>query len=175
MKIKGILIISILLMACNTSSQKEEIDSSGITFFDMKAYFEDEIKNFKFKTLKKTASLNDKSETKTITDFDISEELELFSKANINRPAWKDKYKVEETANKVTYTAADEELNIKSIIIEKNGDEVSKITIQSASKNSLLEAEKLMIYEPKKGYSIKNRQSVTLSGDNTMHVEVEFI
>ncbi len=165
----------VFLAACNGGKQQEEINNSEVTFFDMKAFFEKEANNFEYKSLKKTATLNGKVETKTISDFDIKEELSMFSKSNINRPAWKDKYKVTETPNKITYKAADEELNIKSVVVEKKEGTVSKITIISSSENSLLETNRTMIYEPNKGFLIDKSQSVALGGKDSMKIKVEFL
>lgn len=173
---KNILVLSLIfiLSACQ-SGPKVEIDNSGITFFDLEAFFEKEIKNFPYQKIKKTATLNGKSETKELSDFDMTKELAIFVKSNINNPSWKDKYQVSETPNQIIYEAAVDKLKIKKVVIDKNGEEVSKITILTSATQRIFTAEKELIYEPKKGYSIKNHQDVMLSGETDMGVVVAFL
>ena len=168
-----IVLVSVFVSCSN--SQKVKIDNSEITFFDFKDFFEKEIEGFSFSKIKKTVTLDDNTETQELSDFDIKKELELFTKANISRPAWKDKYQVEASASKEIYTAMDDKLTIREVIVEKNGDDVSKISIQTLSNNTIFEAAKNLIYEPNKGFLIENTQDVMLAGNHTMKIEVVFL
>ena len=159
--------------ACqNTSS--EVVDNSNIEFFDLKGYFENEIKAFSHKTLKKTTSINGEDETKTITEFDIEKEMKLFTKINLKNPAWQDKFKVNQSGSQETYEALDDKLSVKSVIVDKSNGKITKVKIVSASSNSVITKDKEMIYEPNKGYSIENIQDVALLGKNDMKIEVIF-
>jgi hypothetical protein len=170
-----ISILAILFFAACSNADKVAIDNSNIDFFDFKAFFEKEIKDFSFKKIKKTVTLNDETETQELTEFDMEKELNLFIKANISRPSWKDKYQVTQSGNQTTYKAMDEELTIREIILEKEGGEVTQITIHTLSDNTIFEAAKTMIYQPKKGFSIENKQDVMLAGKNNIRIEVEFL
>ena len=167
-------LVVIFLVSCSNSN-KIEIDNSNIDFFDFKVFFEKEIKDFSFSKIKKTVSLNDEKETQELTEFDMEKELNLFIKANISRPSWKDKYQVTQSDNQTTYKAMDEDLTIREIILEKEGDEVTQITIHTLSDNTIFEAAKTMVYQPKKGFFIENKQDVMLAGKNNIKIEVEFL
>lgn len=167
-------LVVLFLVSCSNSN-KIEIDNSGIDFFDFKVFFEEEIKDFSFQKIKKTVSLNGEKETQELTEFDMEKELNLFIKANISRPSWKDKYQVIQSDNQTTYKAMDEELTIREIILEKNGNQVTQITIHTLSDNTIFEAAKTMIYQPNKGFSIENKQDVMLAGKNSIRIEVEYL
>ncbi len=173
---KNILVLSflIILSACQ-SEPKVEIDNSAITFFDLEAFFEKEIKDFPYQKIKKTVTLNGKAQTKELTDFDMKKELAIFINSNINKSSWKDKYKVVETANQITYEATVEKLKIRKIIIDKDRGEVIKIRISTNASQRIFTAEKELIYEPSKGYSIKNHQDVVASGETNMEIVVKFL
>ncbi len=167
-------VIALLLVSCSNSNQVK-IDNSDIEFFDFKAFFEKEIKDFSFSKIKKTVTLNDQTETKELTEFDMEKELNLFVKANISRPSWKDKYQVTTSGNKTTYKAIDDELTIREIILEKEDTIVQQITIHTLSDNTIFEAAKIMVYQPQKGFSIENKQDVMLAGKNNIKIEVAFL
>jgi hypothetical protein len=155
--------------------QSKSIDNSNIEFFDLKGYFENEIENFNHKSLKKTTSINEKEESKTITEFDIAKEMKLFTKINLKNLAWQDKFKVSQSENQEIYEALSDKLSVKSVTIDKSNGQVTKIKIISASQNLVITKDKEMIYEPNKGYSIENIQDVALVGKNNIKIEVAFI
>jgi hypothetical protein len=52
---------------------------------------------------------------------------------------------------------------------------VTQITIHTLSDNTIFKAAKTMIYQPKKVFSIENKQDVMLAGKNNIKIEVEFL
>lgn len=172
-----LMVSLIIFSACNddNSSSNANIDNRDIEFFDLKAFFEDEIKNFQYTSIEKTVRLNDETETQILAEFDAAKELEIFKKNNLNNPSWKDKYQVAQEPKVETYEAADDDLKIKKVTIERENNQVKKITIMTTANQRVFKAAKTLTYEPKVGYSIKNNQNVTLMGETDMEVQVKFL
>jgi hypothetical protein len=165
MKILSTLILLVFLVSCNNSSsvRAENVEKP---FFDLKGFFEKEAANQKFKTIEKTAKIDEKSETKTLTSFDLKTEIKLFTDCDINNPSLFDKYKTDESSEgNLTYTALNDDLKVQKIEILKADNLVQKITIYKKVKTQIYNSEKVLTYEPNIGYSIQNNQK-TLGSDN---------
>jgi hypothetical protein len=167
------LLMTTFFSCQNTST--ERMDNSNVQFFDLKGYFENEIKNFDAKAIQKSTSINGQVQTKTLTEFDIAKEMDLFTKVNLTNPAWKDKFRVSQSPDIETYEALDDNLSLKQVIINKTGKEIAKISILTTTNNVLIAKEKRMVYQPKKGYFIENMQSVATVGKNDIKIEVAFL
>lgn len=161
--------------ACQSDTQQVTVDNSGIVFFDLKAFFEKEAQSSDFLKIKKTVTLDGKEETKELTDVDGNKELGIFIKANINRPVWRDKYEVIQEADREVYTALDSKLKIREVLILKHDNEVLQVKIISKSGNKVISSEKVLIYNPNKGYSIEHQQNVMIVGENKKGLRVEFL
>jgi|AntRauTorckE5430_2_1112549.scaffolds.fasta_scaffold10725_3 hypothetical protein len=144
-------------------------------FFDLKGFFEKEVANQKFKTIEKTAKIDEKSETKTLTDFDLQTEIKLFTDCDINNPSLFDKYKTDESPEgNLTYTALKEDLKIQKIEILKTDNMVKKIIIYKKVETQIYNSEKILTYEPNVGYSIQNNQKTLGADKRNYEVKVIF-
>ena len=172
----------LLLSACKNNVAKPNPSSVvGLPFFDLKGYFEKEITRLEgIKKGKKTSVVNDKREEKTLDSLDFRSELKIFSSSDINRPAWADKYDIEELFNpkgqqaETNYLAKSEKLKTRKISIEFEAGKVSKIFIENRIPSLIATTRQRLSYRPQKGYSIEINQKVIFSADNYFLVEVAF-
>ncbi len=157
--------MTILLPSC-----KPEIKNDGATakYFDLKAYFKADaarLSGIKKSTLK-TVTHNGTTESKEVNINNWERELSLFSESDINKPAWRDSYKVQTTPTMVIYMATDDDLKTREIIINKTGGKVKYITIYNYTKNILYYTNEKLTYIPDSIYKIEKTQYVRLLGLN---------
>lgn len=176
MKKYCIVLLIFLLTACQ---QTAENSAKPIRFFDLKAYFSEQItENQKYTGILKTVSIDGEEESKKIQDIDWKEDLNVFVRADINKPAWQDKYNTAtSTVNGqkvVTYTTENEKLITKKITISYKADAIDNIIIEQKNDNEVYQAEKTLTYRPGKGYSIKSKQKAPFSGEHDYEVKVVF-
>lgn len=149
-------------------------------FFDLKSYFEKEktrlggLSNFS-----KTTVVNGQEETKQLATLNFDNELRIFMEADINRPAWFDKYEIDSifqagNLTKINYTTKEKALEVQRVMIDYNQAEVTKIRIEKTAETALADTQFNLVYEPKIGYTIENKQQLTVGEDKAFLVMVEF-
>lgn len=172
MRILSTLILLALLVSCN-NSPSSIAENTEKPFFDLTGFFEKEIENHKNGTIKKTVKIDAKSETKTLTDFDLVKELELFSNCDINKPSLFDKYKTEESVERTIYTALKEDLKVQKIEIIKSGDAtIEKVIIHKKVETQIYSSEKILTYQSNIGFTIQNDQKTLISDKTNYEIEV---
>ncbi|WP_143822221.1 hypothetical protein [Mucilaginibacter pedocola] len=168
----GLLLLSIGY-AC-----KPEIKETGATlkYFDLKEFFKtDSIRLAKLApSIKKTVTHNGESETKTVKIANWGQEFGLFTSSDINKPAWKDSYAVQENADSLVYTAKFPELKTRELVIRKVNGQVSRVYILNKVHNLLYNSTEKLIYEPGKYYLIEKDQKVKVMGENDYLIKGEF-
>lgn len=172
-----------ILTGCEPDSPGLSTGSSGkLLYFDIKGYFRQELKRLAaISSVTKTTEVNGVKEERVIAAPDFEKELTVFINADINKPAWSDKYSVDSLFNKdrqlagLVYAALDESLQIKQISIDFIGGQVHKVAIQSAMNSSVADSRQQLNYRPDSGYSIESYQRIpVLSQENAFLVTVRF-
>jgi hypothetical protein len=158
---------------------KPEIKETGgsLKYFDLKGYFNaDSARLTKLnKPVLKTVQHNGVAESKKVLIKNWGAELSLFIGSDINKPAWKDSYKITSTTTTLIYQAKEPDLLTREIIINKTGtDKVKWIMIINHAKNMLYETKEKLIYFPDSLYKIEKLQKVRLMGDNRYDVTGSF-
>lgn len=178
--IVALSIIFTSLLSCQTTPETEQAIKL-MPFFDLETFFEKEIEILKStKKVEKTAMINGETETKTLKDLDFSQELAIFTQSNINKTAWLDKYAIDSVYNaqkqlvQLNYTAKEERLRTREVIISFENKEITKVEVQNATKNIIAQSQQNLVYVPKKGYTIKSEQDIVFSEPREMVVEVMF-
>ncbi|GAB2975915.1 hypothetical protein GCM10027049_08280 [Mucilaginibacter puniceus] len=157
--------IALLLPACKPAIKEDGVKAK---YFDLKAFFKADAKRLSRlnKPVRKTVTHNGVTETKEVKIDDWSRELSLFSESDINKPAWRDSYKVQTTPTMVIYTATDDDLKTREIIVNKTGERVKYIRIYNYTKNKLYYTYEKLTYWPDSLYKIEKTQHVRLLGLN---------
>lgn len=163
----------LILSAC--SGQKEE---NGIkTYMDVKGFFDAEASRLSSANpeISKTVARNDASETRNMKNINWKTELSLFAESDINKPAWKDSYKVINRAGKTIYVASDSSLRTREINITKDPrGRIRKITILNQVDNMLYSSTEQLLYIPDSVYQISKQQHVAIIGDNRYFINGVF-
>jgi hypothetical protein len=168
---KYILFTGGLLLLCTWYACKPEIKETGaaLKYFDLKEFFRtDSARLARLNpTVTKTVSHNGEAETKKLKVMNWGQELGLFTSSDINKPAWKDSYSIDNNGDSViTYKAKFPELKTRYIVIRKKGNEVVSVYIFNAVSNLLYNTIENLSYEPGKSYVIQKHQYVKLMGRN---------
>jgi hypothetical protein len=170
----------VFFIGCLGNDQTESTPTS-LTFFDLKGFFQTEIKQLKnVRNISKITEVNGQKETLKLDSIDFEIDLKIFSDADINKPSWQDKYSVDSLINedgqisKLTYGAQSQKLKIRNLEIDYVDGKVSQISIIKSSSSAISEVSEKLIYKPNSGYNIEREQDITLSGKNQFRVEVKF-
>ncbi len=151
-------------------------------YFDLKGYFEAEVQRLEPRgKYLKTVSAGGNKEERTVDNIDLKRELSLFSVADINRPAWSDKYAVDSIFDdqkklvQIQIKTTDDKLKTRKIVIDFKGTLVSKVLIENKTSSSIATSSQVLTYEPSIGYSIENHQKVAMTNDQLFKVVVQFL
>lgn len=164
-----------MLSSC---TNKQENISNITPYFDLKAYFEKEgirlQKQGPFLT--KTVSQNGECEKKEIKITDWKSEFGYFTASDINKPAWRDSYRVIKNGNQILYLSKDDELRTKKIEITTSKPQggIKQITILNKTYNILYTSTEELNYYPDSLYTINKQQKVLLNNLNTYQITSEF-
>lgn len=176
---KSILRISVLLLlgsgyACN----KPEIKETGaeLKYFDIKGYFKQEASRLVKldPEVTKSVSHNGTSESKKVHVKAWQQELNLFAESDINKPAWRNSYTVKNNADSTVYIANDPALKTREIVIKKQGDKVTAVSIFNNIRNFLYNTSERLVYLPGQYYLIDKKQQVKVMGANDYRVKGSF-
>lgn len=158
-----LFVLPFLLLACTAGEGDGTVDNTP--FFDLRGFISGETERLsKAKTkVEKTIHLNGKTETKQIEDINFSNDLRLFREADINKPAWFDKYETQEkvlSAGHVltSYLATDSSLIVRRLVVEKDQGATTKVEIERHTGTVLSDGRHLLIYEPARGYDVVTNQ-----------------
>lgn len=130
-------------------------------------------------SVSKVLEINDKREEISADSIDYAQELSIFSKADINKVSWIEKYAADTTMEsgqmrKVVYTALDEDLKTRKIEIDLSSGSPQEIRIQNRMRSPILKAWQRMVYRPGRGFEIEQEQKVRLLANKRMKVSVQF-
>lgn len=116
--------------------------------------------------VKKTVS-NGKEESLEIpvTTINWDRELSLFSQAEINKPALREKYIVETSNGITTYRTDNDKMKVQWIMIFTTGGDTTEINIHTHTENFLSRSDYMLFYFPGKGYTIEGRQEPKFFGE----------
>ena len=178
-KICLLVYISISITSCvdETAIVKQEP-----SFFDLKSYFESqrEILSGK-KNFYKATVINDARTEKKLDTLDFAAELKVFEESDINKIAWIDKYRVDSIFNdkgelvNLLYQANNEKLRTRSLKISFEKNQIDTIDIYNNASGSVAKLEQRLRFIPSFGYTIKSTQKTTLSDEQVVVVEVQFL
>ena len=137
--------IIFLLTSCDSPQERQ---SKVKNYYDLKGFIETQISmlNQEKPEVTKMMKVSDKQETRSSKDVDWKKELELFSQADINKPAYSKSYEIEKPDSAtVIYTLKKEETlpvrYVKIILDKKSGNTIS-IQALLRAENKLYQSEK---------------------------------
>ncbi|MEM9821502.1 MAG: hypothetical protein AAF985_10535 [Bacteroidota bacterium] len=169
------------LLSCDLSVEPKNQQEKP--FFDLLTFFaEEKVKNQKVKSFQKSIRLNDQLEQKQLDSLDLATELALFTKSDINKTAWLDKYEVDsiygadQSLRQLQYRAKEEKLVTRSITIDLNQQGmIDSLMIINRSASMIAQSSETLKYVPGRGYQIKHLQQVTSQPEHELVVDVRFV
>lgn len=175
-----LLVLPCLLTACAPEAPADTIDVAP--FFDLAGYITAETERLSAtKTrVEKTITLNGTTETKELDAINFDNDLRLFREADINKPAWVDKYdtQVETLSGNhkiTTYVAKDSSLIVHRLMVEEDLGVTTKIEINRKTGTVLSDGKHLLVYDPARGYSVTTQQANRFGDDVDAVIKVEWL
>lgn len=162
----------LLLIFASSCSSREEIKTKA-AFFDIKGFFEAEVKRLTSKksTVNKSVRQNGQSEVKKNLSVDWENELALFIASDINKPAWKDSYRISGDSVHFNYIATDTNLRTRTVEIKMDREgRIVIFKIKNMTRSKLYESSEELIYVPDSIYTINKNQSVRFLGKNNYQI-----
>jgi hypothetical protein len=169
-RLLSLLAVWLCLSACAPEAPVGTIDTAP--FFDLSGYISQEVERLEAARTKveKTITLNGVVETKQLDDINFSNDLRLFREADINKPAWVEKYTSEEQTLSgshtiTTYTAQDSNLIVRRLMVEEDVGVTTRSVIDRKTGTVRSDGIHHLIYEPVKGYSVTTKQQNRFGDD----------
>jgi hypothetical protein len=174
-----LILLPFLLLACTTEAGDHTAEE--VPFFDLRGFISSETDRLSTAKTKveKTISLNGKTETKQIEDLNFVSDLRLFREADINKPAWFDKYETEEKALSAghvltSYLATDSSLIVRRLVVEQDQGATIKVEIERHTGTVLSDGRHLLTYEPARGYDVVTSQKNKFGEDVVAQISVRW-
>jgi len=161
---RSIILFVLIIASCNGTEQR-----SPPRYIDLRKFFEDETVRFEKSKVKidKSVSRNGVSERKKNISVDWKNEFSLFIESDINKPAWRNSYKITEDSRHILYAAIDSNLRTRSILMKKDGEgRLIQISIINQTRSSLYNSTENLRYVRDSMYTIIKHQDITLLGNN---------
>lgn len=169
--------LTFLLVFLAACQGKKDFTNTEKTYFDIEGYFKKEALRLQQQNPKveKRVSQNDETEEKEIKVTNWETELDLFTKSDINKPAWKNSYKILKHENQIEYISTDTSLKTRKVQIGFSSEgTVKHISIVNKISNPLYTSTEQLNYFPDSIYSINKDQDVQVIGKNTYQIVAKF-
>ena len=159
-----------------------EVDSNTVErveYFDIEEYVTNFLKNqTNTFDVEKTVALNGEYESKTLKAYDISKELEMMKKFNINKASLSGKYEVStinnESSETTIYTALEESLFTRTLTVTKEKNVISQIKIEGLRQSILSESKQTVIFAPEKSFQLISEDNNRYSKDLEKEILLKF-
>jgi hypothetical protein len=183
-QILAVLPLLLLTFSCTSdpASPKNEGEIDIAPFFDLAGYITAETERLTAaKTrVEKTITLNGETETQQLDAINFNNDLRLFREADINKPAWVDKYETQtETlsgSHKVTtYLTRDSSLIVHRLMVEEDLGVTTRVEIDRKTGTVLSDGKHQLVYDPARGYSVTTQQTNRFGDDVEAEIRVEWL
>ncbi|PTR00999.1 hypothetical protein C8P68_101229 [Mucilaginibacter yixingensis] len=157
---------------------KPDIKETGkAAYFDIAGYFKGQtaVLTKQNPFVNKTAIHNGASQTRKVQIGNWEGEFEQFIKSDINKPAWRQSYVVNQGKGLTVYKANNPGLKTQKIILKQKDGKLVWIYIYNHDKNLLFESYEDLAYYPDSVYTIKKWQHVKLMGVNRYEIRGEVV
>ena len=177
----SLLLTSWIVVSCS-SFQKEEVKAPS-PYFDVKEYFEQEIKRLQEENpaIEKLARLNGKKERKKETDVDWERELSIFLEIDITKPAMTGVYEIDSvllsSGNlQITYATEKPDLSIREVTLVLNAEKVPQLVeARIIGDNFLYTSERRLSYKKDDSYSVQGEQDIVFMDERKFRIDASFI
>ena len=173
-----LLFLLLLLATACIETTPPEAPNAPQPFFDLSDYIEGQIEQWQaLPSVTKSAYVNGEESTRTLSEVDFREELAVFTRADINRPAWIDRYAIDSVSQTdghtlLRYRALDEDLKTRRLEVYQREGVVTRIEIENRTDSPIASTQQFLTYEPLRRYEIRSTQQVVLLDSTVLRVVV---
>jgi uncharacterized protein YuzE len=152
------------------STSGSRVQGDALPYYDLETYFNAQIEALTKKNplVKKEIEVDGEREVKTIHIQNWNHELDPFFNSAINKPAWRTSYAIDSSKNQYTYTALEDDLKTRKIVIDfdENGG-VAKVMIWNETDNMIYTTQEELTFYPDSLYEIVHHQQVRVLGKHS--------
>ncbi|WP_256007595.1 hypothetical protein [Pedobacter deserti] len=165
---KILCLLIVTLSAC-TSEPKEVLRGE---YFDLAGYLHKEARQLSstVRRAKKTVGIDGSYETKELQITDWEEELAPFIDADINKAAWRGKFREVKDTNKVSYVSEDTKIPVKELSVSFENNAINAISIVLKTDNILYSSYDSLRFFPDSLYEIRRVQKINMLGQKVYTV-----
>jgi hypothetical protein len=176
-------LMMLLLFACDNPAETNQTP----VYFDVAGYVKTQTAALKRQnpTVEKQTRIKEKSQNQTVKNIDWSRELELFTQADINKPAFRNSYDIarpDSLTYRYTLKPSEEKLTVRSLTVLLDAQTRKPRLIEAVlrTQNLLYESERKLMLESGPGadarwqvkqYKLTGFQQLTYFGKNSFFVE----
>ena len=165
------LVISVLFCISGLASCQPDVHESAGSkrYFDLAGFIKSHAVKLKFANpplIKTVVHNNSIPQTKSMNIHNWEQELNVFTASDINKPAWRDSYRIQTQGDSTVYTAILPELITRRIAIHQTNGQVTQISVNNYTKNLLYQTQEHLLYYPDSLYIIDKLQRVKVIGSN---------
>lgn len=173
----------LLFFACDNPAETNQPN----VYFDVAGYVKTQITALKRQnpTVEKQTRIKEKSQNQTVKNVDWNRELELFTQADINKPAFRNSYDVarpDALTYRYTLKPTEEKLTVRSLTVQIDAQTRQPRLIEAVlrTQNLLYESERKLTLESGPGagagwrvkqYKLTGFQQLTYFGKNDFFVQ----
>lgn len=159
----------ISLFACTSKDETNEyVEHYSINLNKQVEKFKE---NFSSNDIHKLVLQNGIVEQKIITIEQLLNDINSFKEFDINKPAWKNSYKIVKTNQYTRFEATENKLTLKHIDVFGDVENPIRICIYFQNNNNLYYSSKYIDWDLKKSYSIFSIQDVNGMESDTIFIK----
>ena len=164
----------IFLTGCYANELEQQLDNEP--FFDLAGFIDSEVTRLAEagEEVTKTVVLNGQREQQRRSDINFALDLRVFRDADINKPAWRDKYTVSREPNRTIYTATDSTMQTQRLAVDILNGVPQRVFIDRKTGTVLSDGRHELMYDRYRGYRIRTQQVNTFGADVDAEVMVEW-
>ena len=129
-------------------------------------------------SVEKTVSLNGKSEQKSIDSYDLSQELTILKKYDIDKVSLAGKYNVNVSQDNgfelTEYLANEDKLKTRILKVWKNADKIEKIEVEALLNSIMATSDQKIIYEPSRLFHMISKDENKYSNDLVKEILITY-
>ena len=168
-------------LSCSMESPINQNTDQSV-YFDIPSYFENEIAQRPWDSMRKTVEFNNQVEEYNPDQFDIYEELKETLELQINKPAWIGKFKVDSIVNDkqqleaVIYNTEEDNIAIKEVelLYDKGKDTPTTLRILREQSSLIYQRKQWITYNKGEEIEIKN-ESKSVRDSATQILKINYL
>ena len=165
--------MGLLLFSCG-AEPTDEPTNQRTNFFDLRTYITTQVDSLTAAqpTVTKRVVLNKTEEERVMDDVNFAADLRAFREADINKPAWADKYRTVERGGAWLYEALDSSLQTRRLLVQLIDGVPVQIDVWRKTGTLLSNGTQKLTYRPASGYTIDTEQVNRFGDDVSASVSV---